>query len=157
VHEDNIDDVDGMILPKKKDYREQLMKYEDRDPGSITILNIQSNEGALHLCEDVWKSIAMIKSHLPTLYQEKKTQDGKGMIDLEPRVEYFQRGTLVLMWDKRRGKPNMCKEFDSLWHGPYKIEKKYGINSFYLNTYEGTRLPLPINGSLLKHYYVEGT
>jgi hypothetical protein len=51
----------------------------------------------------------------------------------------------------------MHRNFDSLWLGPYKIEKKYGIGSFYLATPKGKRLPLPINGSLLKPYYAEGT
>jgi hypothetical protein len=61
------------------------------------------------------------------------------------------------MWDKRKGKPCMHKKFDSLWHGPYNIEKKSGIDSFYLTTPEGRKFPLPINGSLLKPYYAEGT
>jgi hypothetical protein len=46
------------------------MKYEDKDLGSLTILN-QGNEANLHLCEDGWKNIALIKSHPPTLDQEK--------------------------------------------------------------------------------------
>jgi hypothetical protein len=51
VQEDSVDDVDDIVLPKGEDYKEQLMKYEDKDPGSLTILN-QGNEGTLHLCED---------------------------------------------------------------------------------------------------------
>jgi hypothetical protein len=126
VQEDSIDDVDDIVFPKGVDYREQLMKYEDKDPGSLTILN-QGNEGTLHLCEDDWKRISLIKSHPPTLDQGKNTQNDKGIVDLKVRIEYFQIGSLVLMWDKRKGKPNMHKEFDSLWHDPYKIEKKYRV------------------------------
>jgi len=62
VQEDIIDDVDNIVLPKREDYREQLMKYEGKYPGSFTILS-QGNEGTLLLCEDDHKSIALIKSH----------------------------------------------------------------------------------------------
>jgi hypothetical protein len=102
------DDINDIIFPKGKDYREQLMKYEDKDPGSIMILN-QGNEGALYLCEDDQKSIALIKSHPPPLFQLRNTQDGKGMVDLKARTEYFQRGRLVLMWDKRKRKAKYAK------------------------------------------------
>jgi hypothetical protein len=63
----------------------------------------------------------------------------------------------VFMWDKRKGKKNMCKEFNCLWYGPYKIENKSRVGSFYLSTLERRRVPLPVNVSLLKTYYVEGT
>jgi hypothetical protein len=51
VQEYNIDDVDDIVFPKREDFREQLMKYEDKDPRSITILK-QGNEGSLGLCKD---------------------------------------------------------------------------------------------------------
>jgi hypothetical protein len=49
------------------------------------------------------------------------------------------------MWDKRKGQPNTCKEFDKFWLGPYKIEKKSINDSYYISTLEGRRLPLPIS------------
>jgi hypothetical protein len=61
------------------------------------------------------------------------------------------------MWDKRKGKPNMNKEFDDLWQGPYKVRKKYVNDSYYLSMLEGRRLPLPISVSLLKPHYGEET
>jgi hypothetical protein len=61
------------------------------------------------------------------------------------------------MRDKRKAKPNMHKDFDFLWYDLYKIEKKFGVSSFYLFMPEGRRFPLPINGSLLKPYYAEVT
>jgi hypothetical protein len=68
AQEDSINDIDDMVFHKKEDYREQLMKYEDKDPGSITILN-QGNKGNLHFCEDNQKKIALNKPHPPTLKQ----------------------------------------------------------------------------------------
>jgi hypothetical protein len=57
------------------------------------------------------------------------------------------------MWDKRREKPGMHQKFDSLWLGPYQIKERSGVDSFYLATAEGRRMPLPFNGSLLKPYF----
>jgi hypothetical protein len=59
------------------------------------------------------------------------------------------------VWDKRREKPRMHKKFDSLWIGPYRIEGKSGANSFILATLEGEKLPLHVNGYLLKPYFLE--
>jgi hypothetical protein len=85
------------------------------------------------------------------------TQEGKEVIDYEVREEDFQQVKMVFMWDKRNGKPNMHKEFDCLWQGPYKIEKKSANDSFYLSTMEGRRMILPISGSLLKPCHGEET
>jgi hypothetical protein len=61
------------------------------------------------------------------------------------------------MWDKRREKPRMHKKLDSLWTGPYKIISEAGLNSFNLATLEGERIKLPVNVSLLKLYFPDGT
>jgi hypothetical protein len=39
------------------------------------------------------------------------------------------------MWDKRKGKTNMHKEFDFLWYGSYNIVKNTKFGSFYLSIY----------------------
>jgi hypothetical protein len=70
----------------------------------------------------------------------------KGTFDHKERQRNFKDGDLVLMWDKRKEKPRMHKKFDSIWLGPYQIEKKSGINSFYFITPEGEKLPLHVNG-----------
>jgi hypothetical protein len=67
----------------------------------------------------------------------------------------FQEGDFVLMWDKRREKPRMHKKFDSLWLGPYQIKEISRVDSFYSTTVKGRRIPLPVNGSLLKPYFFD--
>jgi hypothetical protein len=58
-------------------------------------------------------------SHSPTLVQEENFQVKRD----NSKEEYFQQEILViLMWDKRKGKPSMNKEFGDLWKGSYKIE-----------------------------------
>jgi hypothetical protein len=88
---------------------------------------------------------------------EKNQEKVKGNFDRRARKRYFKKGEYVLMWDKRREKPGMHQKFDSLWLGPYKIEEISGPNSFYLSMTEGRRMPLLVNGSLLKHYFQGGT
>jgi hypothetical protein len=129
AQEDSNGDV---IWPKREDCQEKFDKYKDNEMGSITILN-HGNEEKLHLHEDDRKNITLIKSHPPTLDQKKDTEERKGTIDSKIREEDFQQGRLVLMWDTKKGKPNMHKEFDCLWQGPYKIEKKSGTDSFYFS------------------------
>jgi len=86
--------------------------------------------------------------------QMERNQDKvKGNFDQKERQRDFKEGDRA----KRRKKPEMHQKFNSLWLGPYKIEEVSRPDSFYLSTTEGRRMPLPINGSLLKHYFQGGT
>jgi hypothetical protein len=49
----------------------------------------------------------------------------------------------------------MHHKFDSLWLGPYTIEERSGFDSFYLSTSEGRMMRFPLNGSLLKPYFLD--
>jgi hypothetical protein len=88
---------------------------------------------------------------------ENNQKKKNGTFDHKARQRDFNKGDQDLMWDKRREKPGMHQNFDSLWLGPYKVEEIYSLDSFYLSTTEGRRMPLLVNGSLLKHYFQHGT
>jgi hypothetical protein len=88
---------------------------------------------------------------------EKNQEKVKGTLDRNSRKSDFNKWDLVLLWDKRREKLGMHQKFDSLWLGPYKIEEIDRPDYFYLSMIEGRRIPLLMNGSLLKHYYQGGT
>jgi hypothetical protein len=88
---------------------------------------------------------------------ERNQEKVKGTFDRKARQRDFKEGDQVLLWDKRREKLGMRQKFDSLWLGPYKIAKVSGPDSFYSSTTKGRRMPLPLNGSLLKHYFQDGT
>ena len=77
----------------------------------------------------------------------------KGTFDKSAKPRSFQIGDTVLLWDKRREKLGKNGKFDSLWRGPYIICDFVGTNFFILNTMEGERLNLPINGQQLKLFY----
>jgi hypothetical protein len=42
-------------------------------------------------------------------------------------VKNFQKGELVLLWNKVKAKSSMHTKFEELWNGPYIIAKKFGI------------------------------
>jgi hypothetical protein len=73
----------------------------------------------------------------------------KRAFDKSSRPRTFQKGDIVLLWDKRKEKPGKHGKFDSLWIGPYIIHDMVGPNSFYLSQLDGEKLNLPVNGQLL--------
>ena len=77
----------------------------------------------------------------------------KGTFDKSAKPRPFQIGDTVLLWDKRREKPRKHGKFDNLWLGPYIIYDMADTNSFLLNTMEGERLLLPVNGQQLKVFF----
>jgi hypothetical protein len=60
-------------------------------------------------------------------------------------VNNFQKGELVLLWNKAKEKPSMHTKFKALWIGPYIVEKILGFNSYMLKDMKGKILMLPIN------------
>jgi hypothetical protein len=54
---------------------------------------------------------------------------------------------------QEKGEARYAQKFDSMWLGPYRIERKAGINSFYLANLDGEKFPLLVNGQLLKLYF----
>jgi hypothetical protein len=79
----------------------------------------------------------------------------KRTFDKSSRQRDFQTGDTILLWDKRREKPGSHGKFDSLWAGPYIIQDIAGKNSFFLSRLDGEKLPLPVNGQLLKLFFNE--
>ena len=88
---------------------------------------------------------------------ERNREKLKGTFDRMEIQRDFKEGSEVLLWDKRREKPGMHQKFNSLWLGTYKIVEFFGLDSFYLSMTDGRSMPLPVNGSLLKHYFQGGT
>ena len=96
----------------------------------------------------------MDESKRAALDQALRHQESvKGTFDKSAKSRPFKVGNTVLLWDKRREKSGKHGKFDSLWRGPFIICDHAGINSFILNTMEGERLPLPMNGQHLKLFY----
>jgi hypothetical protein len=65
----------------------------------------------------------------------------------------FQKGKLVLLWNKAKEKPSLHTKFEKIWIGPYIIENILGYN-FYLPKYmKGTIHMLSVNGQHLKSFF----
>jgi hypothetical protein len=74
---------------------------------------------------------------------------------ISPQDKGISKQDTVLLWDKRKENPGSHDKFDSLWAGPYIIQDVAGKNSFVLSRLDGERLPLPVNGQLLKLFFNE--
>ena len=62
---------------------------------------------------------------------------------------------MVLRWDAVREEKGKHGKFDNLWKGPYKVAAFAGKNAYILEEVEGGHgLGAPVNGQLLKHYFV---
>ena len=79
----------------------------------------------------------------------------KKIFDQKTKPEDFQVGDLVLRWDAVREEKGKHGKFNNLWKGPYKVAAFAGKNAYMLEEVEGgCVLGAPINGRLLKHYFV---
>jgi hypothetical protein len=117
------------LLPWKNQYKVKIVKYHGKKPGSIQILKKEDK-----------KKEEIIKD---TVYKEPPYDENTPCINLN-------EGSLVLMWDKRKGKPIYENKYNNSWLGPYIIKKKSDQERYYLTSLDGRRMPLLVYGSLLQ-------
>ena len=87
--------------------------------------------------------------HRSIINQEKV----KRTFDKSAKPGSFRIGDTILFCDKRREKLGKRGKFDGLWMGPFIIYNVADTNSFLLNTMEGEKLLLPMNGQQLKLFF----
>ena len=101
-------------------------------------------------------------NHIIELYENRRNaldisirnqEKVKRTFDKSVKPRSFQIGDTVLLWDKWRENPGKHGKLDSLWMGPSIIYEIAGANSFLLNTMEGEKLLLPVNGKQLKLFF----
>jgi hypothetical protein len=98
--------------------------------------------------------VVLDESKRVALSQMMKNQEKfKNTFDHKAKERGFMEGDLVLLWDKRREKPDMHKKLDGLWTGPYKVMIQAGTNSFNLSRLEGEALKLPMNVIHIRCYF----
>jgi len=124
------EDCVDTLLRKIDEYKEKLEISQGKDLGSIKIL--KKDEDREQAIKD------MVKDGPPS----------QPYIQNIPYVN-FNEGILVLMWDKRQGKPKYNKKSEVLWLGPYIINKKSKKGTYYLSSMDGRNMSLPIDGSIL--------
>ena len=94
--------------------------------------------------------------HIIQKEDEKSKEIVKKIVHKEPPYHEntpcsdFNEGTLVLMWDKIKGKPRYEYKYNNSWLGPYIIKMNSDKEKYYLTTLDKRKMPLPIDGSLLR-------
>ena len=79
----------------------------------------------------------------------------KEIFDKRTKPDDFQMGDVVLQWDAPHEYKGKHGKFDHLCKGPYKIPAFEGKNAYILEEMEGGLVSgAPINGRLLKHYFL---
>jgi hypothetical protein len=68
-------------------------------------------------------------------------------------MKNFQKGELVLIWNKVKEKRCMHTKLEALWIGPYVINNILAFNSYILQDMKGKRLMLPVNEQHLKGFF----
>ena len=76
----------------------------------------------------------------------------KAQYDRNVHPRSFQLEDLVLTYDQRYDKLGKGK-FESIWHGPYIVNKILEKGAYELVDYDGISLGEPRNGLYLKRYY----
>jgi hypothetical protein len=80
----------------------------------------------------------------------QRQQSIKKCFDQNTTIKSFQKGELVLLWNKDKEKPSMHTKLEELWIGMDIIEKILGFNSYMLKNMKGKMLILHVNGKHLK-------
>jgi hypothetical protein len=83
----------------------------------------------------------------------QRKQSVKKYFDQRTTMKNFQKGELVLLWNKSKEKSSMHTKFATLWFGPYIIEKILGYNSYLIKDMKGTMQEFPFNGHHLKNLF----
>ena len=80
----------------------------------------------------------------------------KEVFDMRTNPDDFQMGGVVLLWDAPHEEKGKHGKFDHLWKDPYNILAFGGNNAYILEEMEGGLVSgAPINGRLLKHYFLQ--
>jgi hypothetical protein len=83
----------------------------------------------------------------------ERQQSIKIYFDKNATVKKFQKGELVLLWNKSKEKPSMHTKFEALCIGPYIIDKILGFNFYMLKDKKGKILMFPIKRQHLKGFF----
>jgi hypothetical protein len=109
--------------------KKKVARYHNKEPESIHIIQREDE-----------KSKKIIKDTIHT----------KPPYDENTPCTDFNEGTLVLKWDKKKGKPRYEQKENNSWLGPYIIRKKSDKEKYYLTALDGRKMSLSIDGSLIQ-------
>jgi hypothetical protein len=70
----------------------------------------------------------------------QRQQNVKKYFDQSATIKNFQKGELVLLWNKEKENPSMHTKFEALWIGLYIIEKISKFQFIYAQGHEGNNI-----------------
>jgi hypothetical protein len=73
------------------------------------------------------------------------------LFDYTPCID-FAKGSLILMWVKRNGKPSYDQRDKKSCIGPYITKNNFDKERYYLAVLDGINMPLSVDGYLLQPY-----
>jgi hypothetical protein len=110
-----------MLLPRTDEYKENLAKFQGKEPGSMQILKKEDKER-----EEAIKRAVNAEPPYP-------------YIENIPYINYSE-GSLAFMWDKKKGKPRYDQKDDNSCLGPYIVKKKSDKEKYYLTALDGRKM-----------------
>jgi hypothetical protein len=126
-----------VLFPRMNKYDKGLVGYYDKDVDEVKIL--QNDEQTQHTNKQQIIKIIQEVSPPPDLY-----------IEDYPHIEYGE-GSLVLLWDKKRGQPIYDPKDEILWVGPFIVKNKEN-NIYNVSTIMGRKVPIGYEASRLRPY-----
>jgi len=120
----------------------------------IYVVNIKDIEDSSPIQRRINQLLKLEEERSKALNQTSQRQQSiKIYFHHSTTIKNFQKGELVLLWNKSKEKPSMHTKFEALWIGPYVIENILGFNPYMLQDMKGKRLMIPVNGQHLKGFF----
>ena len=88
------------------------------------------------------EKLLLHQNHIKRWFDKKSVEKNK-----------FSVGDLVLKWDKGHEDKGKHTKFQSLWIGPFTVQKNLCQHTYRLQSLDRKIGSLPINGQDLKHYF----
>jgi hypothetical protein len=120
----------------------------------ISVVNTEDTEDSSPIQRRINQLLKLEEERRKALNQTSQRQQSvKRYFDQSTTMKNFQKGELVLLWNKAKEKSSMHTKFEALWIRPYVIEKILGFNSYMLQDMKGKILMFPVNGKHLKGFF----
>jgi hypothetical protein len=147
-------DSNGMTLYLLVYGKEEKMSINLELNALISMVNIEYMEDISPTQKRINQLLKLEEERSKSLNRTSQRQQiVKKYFDQSTTMKNFQKGELVLHWNKSKENQSMHTKFEALWIRHYVVEKILGFNSYMLQDMKGKRLMLHFNGKHLKGFF----
>jgi hypothetical protein len=101
----------------------------------ISVVNTEDTEDSSPIQRRINQLLKLEEERSKALNRTSQRQQSiKRYFDQSKTVNNFQKGDLVLLWNKAKEKLSMHTKFEALWIRPYVVENILGFNSICSKT-----------------------